>query len=260
LALDFHLEDFVGVLPSLDSGVGQEGDQALLEGAEAPFDFAFGLGSWRDEMGHGEAEQGALELASGITMIVAGAWAEEAQCVGIDGFWEAVCFEDGAEMAEVIPSRLSGDKAACDVEAGMVVDGQQKDLFSGRRPPLVNGTIMLKKFANAGPAKAPIGALFAQRSRNEMGEEGFDMSLHAGTGSLETVKALQFICHKLVVGRILQGQEAFQEHADIRRPVGRVIAATGLWRVGFAVAQILATEFIEPGFADAEMRCSGCCV
>jgi hypothetical protein len=119
---------------------------------------------------------------------------------------------------------------------------------------------MLKKFANAGSAKAPVGALFAQRSRNKMGEEGFDMSLHAGTDSLETVEALQFICHELVVGRILQGQEAFQEGADIRRPVGRVVAATGLWRVGFAVAQILGTEFIEPGFTDAQMRCSSCCV
>jgi len=90
---------------------------------------------------------------------------------------------------------------------------------------------MLKKFADVGPAKAPVGALFAQRRRNEMGEEGFDMSLHAGTGSLETVEALQFICHELIVGRVLQGQEAFQEGADLCRPVGRVVAATGLWRI-----------------------------
>jgi hypothetical protein len=260
LTLDFHLQDFVGVFPGLDFGVRQKGDQAFLESAEAAFDFPFGLRSWGDEVSHGEAEQGALELAFGIAVIVAGTWAEEAQAVGVDGFWEAVCFEDGAEMAEVIPSRLSGDEAPRNVEAGMIVDGQQKDLFAGRRPPLVNGTIMLKKFANASPAKTPIGALFAQRRRNEMGEEGFDMSLHAGTGSLETVEALQFVRHKLVVGRTLQGQEAFQEGAEIRRPVGRVVAATGLWRVGFAVAQILGTECIEPGFTDAQMRCSGCCV
>jgi hypothetical protein len=260
LTMDFHLEDFVGALPSLDSGVRQEGDEAFLESAEASFDFAFGLGSWRDEVSDGEAQQGALELASGIAVIVAGTWTEEAQSVCVDGFWQAVCFEDAPEMAEVIPSRLSGDEAARNIETGMVVDGQQEDLFTGRWPPLVNGTIMLKKFTNARPAEAPVGPLFAQRSCHEMGEEGFDMSLDAGTSPLETIEPLQFICHQLVIGRILQGQKAFQESADLRRPVGRMVAATGLWLVGLPVAQVVATEFIEPGFTDAQMSCGSGCV
>lgn len=115
LTLDFHLQDLVSMLPGLDFGVGQKGDQAFLESAEAAFDFSFGLRSWGDEVSHGEAEQGALELASGVAVIVAGTRAEEAQCVGIDGVWEAVRFENGAEMAEVIPSRLSGNEAARNV-------------------------------------------------------------------------------------------------------------------------------------------------
>ena len=125
LTVDFHLEDFVGARPSLNSCVCQEGDEAFLESAEAAFNFAFGLGSWRDEVGHGEAEQGALKLASGIAVIVAGTWTEEAQSVCVNGFRQAVRFEDAAEMAEVIPSGLSGDEAACHIETGMVVDGQQ---------------------------------------------------------------------------------------------------------------------------------------
>ena len=48
LTSDFELENFVGVLPSFDVGVSQEGDQAVLERAEATLDFAFGLGSGRD--------------------------------------------------------------------------------------------------------------------------------------------------------------------------------------------------------------------
>ena len=48
-----------------------------------------------------------------------------------------------------------------------------------------------------------------------MGEERFNMSLYAGTSPPEAVKALQFICHQLVIGRILQWQKAFQEYVDI---------------------------------------------
>ena len=39
LAGDFHLEDLPGVLPGGDPGVGQEGDETLLEGAETALDF-----------------------------------------------------------------------------------------------------------------------------------------------------------------------------------------------------------------------------
>ena len=54
LAMEFHLEDLVGVLRSGDFCVREEGDEAALKGAEATFDFAFGLGRGRDEMGDAE--------------------------------------------------------------------------------------------------------------------------------------------------------------------------------------------------------------
>ena len=55
MPLEFHLEDLVGVLRGGDFGVGKEGDEAALEGAEAAFDFAFCLRSGRDEVGDAEA-------------------------------------------------------------------------------------------------------------------------------------------------------------------------------------------------------------
>lgn len=69
LALEFHLEDVVGVLWSGDFCVGEEGDDAALEGAEAAFDFAFCLRSGRDEMGDAEGAKGALEFALWVAAV-----------------------------------------------------------------------------------------------------------------------------------------------------------------------------------------------
>jgi hypothetical protein len=60
LALDFHLKDLVGVLPSADLFVRHKGDEASLEGAETAFDFTFGLRSRGDQMGDFQGLQGAL--------------------------------------------------------------------------------------------------------------------------------------------------------------------------------------------------------
>jgi hypothetical protein len=65
LTADFELEDFVGVLPGFDLCVSHEGDQTFLECAEASLDFAFGLGSGRDQVSDAEGPKGALELAFG---------------------------------------------------------------------------------------------------------------------------------------------------------------------------------------------------
>ena len=70
LAFDFHLKDFVGAFVGVDLGMGQECDEAFLKGAEAAFDFAFGLRGWGDEVGDAEGAQGALELAAGVEVVV----------------------------------------------------------------------------------------------------------------------------------------------------------------------------------------------
>ena len=103
LANDFHLENLVGLLVGLDFGVGQQGDDPVLKGAEPTLDLAFGLGRRGNEMGHAQPAQGSLELAFRV------ARAEEAQGIGVDGFGQAVGFEGAAEMLEVIPCGFSGN-------------------------------------------------------------------------------------------------------------------------------------------------------
>jgi hypothetical protein len=68
-----------------------------------------------------------------------GAWAEEAEGIGVDGLGDAVVFKGGAEVAEVVPGGVGGDETARDVEAGMVIDGEEEDLLLRSRPPLVDG-------------------------------------------------------------------------------------------------------------------------
>lgn len=70
LALDFHLEDFVGAYVGVDLCMGQECNKAFLEGAESAFDFAFGLWGRSNEVGYTNGSQGALELAARVEVVV----------------------------------------------------------------------------------------------------------------------------------------------------------------------------------------------
>ena len=58
--------------------VGKKGDQALLQRAKKPFDFAFGLGGWSHAMIDAKSCQSALELAGGIQAILSGSVAKKA--------------------------------------------------------------------------------------------------------------------------------------------------------------------------------------
>lgn len=123
LADDFHLKNLVGVLVGCGFGVSQECYDPVLKGTEAAFDFAFGLGRGRDEVGYAKPAQGTLELAFGIAMVSAGTWAEEAQAVRVDGFRQAVGFKRATEVLEVIPGGLGGNESARDVATGVIIDG-----------------------------------------------------------------------------------------------------------------------------------------
>ena len=57
--------------------IGQQGDAALLEGAEAAFDFALGLGAGCDQMGDAQGCEGPLELGTRIAAVGGGLMAEE---------------------------------------------------------------------------------------------------------------------------------------------------------------------------------------
>lgn len=125
LALDFHLEDLVGVLPGADLFVRHEGDESFLEGAETPLDLARGLRRGSHEVGDVQCTQGALELAFRIAVVMARTRAEEAQGVGVDDLRQAVVLKSFAEMQEVVLGGVALDEAPGDAEARAVVNGEQ---------------------------------------------------------------------------------------------------------------------------------------
>ena len=51
-----------------------------------------------------------MKFTLGIAVVVAGAWTKEAEPIGVDGFRETVRLECVAEVAEVVPGGLGGDK------------------------------------------------------------------------------------------------------------------------------------------------------
>lgn len=138
LALDFHLEDLVGMLPGFDLFMGHESNETSLEGSETPFDLALGLGRGSDDVGDMQRAQGTLEFALRIAVVMARTRAEEAQSVGVDDLWQAVSLEGFAEVLKVVPSGVTLDESASHAEAGAIVGGEQQGLFVGSGPPLVD--------------------------------------------------------------------------------------------------------------------------
>lgn len=110
LTLNLSVEhDLCGGIAA-DFFVGQDGDQAFLQGSKAAFDLAFGLRAGSDQMGYPQGGEGALELRTGIPVIGHGIMAKEAQTVGIHDHRQAVLDKEAAKMLEMIPSGVGGDK------------------------------------------------------------------------------------------------------------------------------------------------------
>ena len=156
------VQDDLGGGVIADLLVSQERHQALLQGAKAAFDLAFGFRAWGDQMGDAQGREGTLELGGGIPIIGHGIMAKEAETIGIDDQRQAVLPEEPAKMLEVIPGGIGGDKDRAQEFSRMIIDGQQEGLLGGSRPPLVDGGIVLPKFAEASslPAAAGFGAGF----------------------------------------------------------------------------------------------------
>lgn len=55
-----------------------------MEGAEAAFDFPFGLRAGGDQMRDAQGGEGALELGAGIEMVAGGLMAKQGQAIGVD--------------------------------------------------------------------------------------------------------------------------------------------------------------------------------
>ena len=254
LAADFELKDLVSLLPSRDVGVGQEGHETFLEGSKAALDLALGLRSGGDQVSDAESQEGPLEVAFGVGPVVSGTWSKEAQSVGIDDFGNAVGFEGFAKVEEVIPGGVGGDETPGHVEAGMVIDGEQEGLLARGGPPLVDRTVVLPEFADFGAAKASIDAILWWWFWNEVSEMGFHVGLDSGTGAGESAETLKFIADKLVVGRVLHGQEASEEGVNFVWPETVAVTSAGPWAVGVATSQPGSPHAIELRSAYTQLR------
>lgn len=149
LALHLSVEHGLSGGIAADFFIGQDGHQAFLQGSKTAFDLAFGLRAGCDQMGDPQSGEGPLELGTGIPVIGHGIMAEEAEAVGVSHQGKAVTEKEAAEMLEMIPRRIGGDKDRAQKFAGMVIHGQQQGLLLLGWPPLVDGGIVLPQFINA---------------------------------------------------------------------------------------------------------------
>ena len=118
-------------------------------------------------------------------------------------------------------------------------DGRRWLLFSSRafsQPPLVDGTVVLVKLSDVCAAEAAVGTVFSRGGRDEVREVSFDVNLDAGSRPLEVAEALKFVCHELVVGRVLQGQAVLKECPDFFWPNAAMSAAAGFGLAGLPAA------------------------
>ena len=222
----FAGEQFLGGGVSGDFLVRQQRDQAVLEGAEAAFDFTFGLGTWGDEVGDAERGEGALELGAGIASVGGGHRAEQGQAIGVKGQGQTVDGEEAAEMLEVMPGGVGGNEGGPEEFAGMVIDREQQGLFILGGPPLVEGGVVLPEFAEAGtlPAAARFGP--GRRGVDQEWEVAAGVGRNRFTVAVEGEAGGQLVGDQLVVGGPLEGQEGLEELLDLGGP-GGVMAAPG---------------------------------
>jgi len=83
----------------------EQGDEAVLEGAEAALDLALGLRVRGDAVGDAQAEQRPMELGAHVVGAGVGRGPEEGEAVGVVGARCAVGGEGGARGFEVRPGR-----------------------------------------------------------------------------------------------------------------------------------------------------------
>ena len=147
--MEFPFEHDLSGGIAADFFIGEDRHQTFLQGSEASLDLALGLRAGGDQMGDAQSGEGSLELRAGIAVIGHGVMAKEAQAVGVDHHGQAVLDEQAAEMLEMIPSGVGGDKDRAQKFSRMIVNGQEQGLLFFGWPPLVDGGIVLPEFINA---------------------------------------------------------------------------------------------------------------
>ncbi len=119
------------------------------------FNLTFSLGIRSDKVHHAMAKQGALEIGSRIAVVAGRAWAKEARCDGVNGVGQPVKLKGGTK--ELASGCLGTNETAGNIESGMVIDGEPKNLLGASSPPLMDGTGVLTKLADACAAEASAG-------------------------------------------------------------------------------------------------------
>ena len=232
--------------------VGQERQQTLLKGAEAPFDLSFSLRAGRDQMGDAQCCEGTLELRTGIAPIGSGLMAEEGQAVSIEGERQAMSGKGAAKVLEMVPSGVGGDENSPHKLARMIVDRQEEGLLVRRRPPLVDRRIVLPEFAHLCALPSPSRPGCWGRCVDQqwevtagIGGDGFAVALKGKASG-------QLIGDQLVIGRSLERQEIFQEPAHIVRPGGTMVAPREVGSEGGRVSKPSGAQAKEMGAADIQ--------
>lgn len=247
---DLDLEQGVGVFVVGDFFVGQEADQALLQGVEAAFDFAFGLGVGSDAMGGAQGGEGALELGVGVEAVGGGAVAEEGQAVGVEAGGRAVLLDGFAQMSEVAPGGVAGREGAVEDFAGMIVESQQERGIGVGEPPGMGRGVVLPELADgrALPAAAGFGAAFGRGQG--VREVLTDVDRNGGAGAGEVEAAGQFVGQEGEVEGLTVGQEGGQEGVRAGGPVGAMVAPGGLEGEGVPAAEPEMAQFVEASATD----------
>jgi len=151
--------------------------------------------------------------------------AKQGQAIGVERHREAVEGKGVAEVLEVVPGSVRGNKDGGQKFARVVIERQQQGLLIGIGPPLVNGGVVLPQFAQAGPFPAAAG-LGSGRGRVDQEREvtagvsgdGFAVPLKSEAGG-------KFVSDELIVGWSLERQETFKELLDRGGPNGAMVAA-----------------------------------
>jgi hypothetical protein len=118
--------------------VGQECDQALLEGAQAAFNSALALWTGSDPVSESQRGQGTLEFEARVAPVSGGLATKEGERVVVEGHGEPVEGEATAEVLELAPSDVGGYESGPEQLAGVVVDGEQESLLVVSGPPLMD--------------------------------------------------------------------------------------------------------------------------
>ena len=101
------------------------------------------------------------------------------------------------------PRGVGGHKTAGHVETGVVINSEEEGLLMIGWPPLVDETVVLPEFAEAGTAEPAEGAGLLLRPGDQIGEVLFGVGFDAGARAAQAVKAEEFVGDELVVWRVL---------------------------------------------------------